>query len=47
MTVILRFPSKDAAHAWYTSEEYAKIKHLRTDNTEGIVTISDEFMMPG
>ena len=46
MTVILKFPSKDAAHAWYTSEEYVKILHLRTDNTEGTVTLSDEFVMP-
>ena len=46
MTVILKFPSKEAAHAWYESEEYVKIKGLRTDNTEGIVTLSDEFTMP-
>ncbi len=47
MMVILKFPSKEAAHAWYTSEEYVKIKGLRTDNTEGVVTLSDEFVMPG
>ena len=47
MMVILKFPSKEAAHAWYASEEYVKIKGLRTDNTEGVLTLSDEFVMPG
>ena len=46
MTVVLKFPSKEAANAWYQSDEYGKIKGLRTDNTEGIVTLSDEFTMP-
>ena len=46
VTVILKFPSKEAAHAWHSSEEYVKIMHLRTDNTEGVITLSDEFVMP-
>ncbi|MDA1258152.1 MAG: DUF1330 domain-containing protein [Chloroflexi bacterium] len=47
VTVILRFPSKEAAHAWHSSDEYVKIMHLRTDNTEGVVILADEFVMPG
>jgi uncharacterized protein (DUF1330 family) len=34
-TVVVRFPSKDAARAWYNSPEYQEIIHLRTDNSEG------------
>ncbi|MEJ2132307.1 MAG: DUF1330 domain-containing protein [Gammaproteobacteria bacterium] len=46
ITVVLKFPSKDAARAWYDSPEYQKIVKLRTDNTEGIVVFADEFVMP-
>jgi uncharacterized protein (DUF1330 family) len=41
VTVVLRFPTKAAAQAWYTSPEYQAIKHLRTDNTEGIGVIAE------
>ena len=47
ITVILKFPSKDAVHAWYDSPEYQEIVHHRTDNTEGTVVFADEFVMPG
>ncbi len=47
VTVVLKFPSMDVAKAWYGSEEYVKVKHLRTDNTEGTVVLVDEFQMPG
>lgn len=46
ITVVLKFPSKDAVRAWYDSPEYQKIINLRTDNTEGIVVFADEFVMP-
>jgi len=36
VTVVLRFATKDAARAWYESPEYQAVRHLRTDNTEGI-----------
>jgi uncharacterized protein (DUF1330 family) len=36
VTVVLRFATKAAAKAWYESSEYRVIRHLRTDNTEGI-----------
>ncbi len=47
VTVILKFPSKDAMRAWYDSPEYQEIIHHRTDNTEGTLVFADEFVMPG
>jgi uncharacterized protein (DUF1330 family) len=41
VTVVLRFATKAAAEAWYESPEYQAIKHLRTDNTEGIAVIAE------
>ena len=47
VTVVLKFPSKQALRAWYDSPEYQEIIHLRTDNTEGALVFADEFVMPG
>ena len=47
VTIVLKFPSKEAARAWYDSPEYQKIVGLRTDNSEGFVVFADEFVMPG
>lgn len=47
VTVIVKFPSKEAVRAWYDSPEYQAIIHLRTDNTEGAMIFADEFRMPG
>jgi uncharacterized protein (DUF1330 family) len=41
VTVVLRFATKAAAQAWYESPEYRVIRHLRTDNTEGIAVIAE------
>jgi uncharacterized protein (DUF1330 family) len=41
VTVVLRFATKAAAQAWYESPEYRAIRHLRTDNTEGIGVIAE------
>ena len=41
VTVVLRFATKAAALAWYDSAEYQAIRHLRTDNTEGIGVIAE------
>ena len=41
VTVVLRFSTKAAAKAWYESPEYRAIRHLRTDNTEGIAVIAE------
>jgi uncharacterized protein (DUF1330 family) len=46
-TIVLKFADRDAAMAWYNSEEYQAIVSLRTDNTEGSMVIVDEFSMPG
>ncbi len=46
VTVVLKFPSKDALRAWYDSPEYQEIIHLRTDNTEGSLVFADGFVMP-
>ncbi len=46
VTVVVKFENKETAHAWYNSEEYQKIVHLRTDNTEGFIIFTDEFKMP-
>ena len=34
-TVVVRFPDYDKAIKWYNSDEYAPIKKIRTDNSEG------------
>ena len=41
VTVVLRFATKAAAKAWYQSPEYQAIRHLRTDNTEGVAVIAE------
>ena len=41
ITVVLRFATRAAAQAWYQSPEYQAIRHLRTDNTEGIGVIAE------
>ena len=46
ITVVVKFPSKEALRAWYDSPEYQKIIHLRTDNTKGSVVFADGFVMP-
>lgn len=44
--IIIRFPSTDAASAWYDSPAYQEILPLRTANSDGIVTIV-EGVLPG
>ena len=34
-TVVVKFPSYEAAIQWYNSEDYAPIKKIREDNSEG------------
>jgi uncharacterized protein (DUF1330 family) len=41
VTIVLKFESREAARAWYESDEYRAIKHLRADNTEGFLLIAD------
>ena len=44
--IIIRFPSSSAANRWYDCPAYQEILPLRTDNSEGIVTIV-EGVLPG
>ena len=41
-TVVIEFPSTDAAHAWESSEQYQAIVKARTENSTGSVIIIDE-----
>jgi uncharacterized protein (DUF1330 family) len=40
-TVIIEFPSREKAEAWYRSAEYQKIISLRLDSTTGNLIIID------
>ena len=46
VTVVLRFESKEAATAWYESDAYQAVRHLRTDNADGMTVLCDGFTMP-
>jgi len=46
VTVVLKFPSKQALRSWYDSAEYQAIVHLRIDNTEGGLVFAEQFVMP-
>ena len=41
ITAVLEFPSRDAAHAWESSEQYQAIVKARTENTAGPFIIID------
>lgn len=47
VTVVLRFADKDAARAWYQSDQYQGIVHYRQDNAQGSMVFVDGFVMPG
>lgn len=42
-TVILEFPSREAALTWYRSEEYAEIKRLREGVARASVYVVDRL----
>lgn len=46
VTVVVKFPSKESARAWYNSPDYQEIVRSRIDNTEGFLLFADEFEMP-
>lgn len=46
VTVIVRFPSTQAAHDWHTSEAYRSICHLRRDHSTGTVAIAEGWVNP-
>lgn len=39
--IVIEFPDREHAHAWYDSAAYQEILPLRTDNAEGDVIIVD------
>jgi uncharacterized protein (DUF1330 family) len=39
--VIIEFPSREAAEAWWSSEEYEPLKALRQANSEGTLFLVD------
>lgn len=39
--VVLRFPTREAARAWYESESYAKIRRLREESTHSRMILVD------
>ena len=46
VTIVVKFPSKQAARSWYLSAEYQAIVKSRTDNSEGFLLFANEFVMP-
>ena len=44
--VIIEFESAEAAQRWWESPEYAAVKHLREEASEGWGTIVPGFVMP-
>jgi len=47
VTVVVRFADKDAARAWYQSDQYQGIVHHRQDNAQGSMVFVHGFVMPG
>ena len=45
-TVIIEFPSKEAAAGWYESEAYQAVLPLRLESSHGCLFIVDGFVMP-
>lgn len=45
-TAVVKFPSKQAANAFYYSEEYQRVIRYRTDNSHGWLVICDELAPP-
>jgi uncharacterized protein (DUF1330 family) len=47
VTVVLRFPTKEAAEAWYRSDSYAEAKAIRhAATTGGIAVLCDGLDLP-
>ena len=44
--VVVEFPDRDRARAWYTSPAYQQIVRLRTDNSDGSVILVDGVTEP-
>ena len=44
--VVVEFPNRDRARAWYASPAYQQIIRLRTDNSDGSVILVDGVTEP-
>ena len=44
--VLLQFPSKDAAHRWYTSAEYTAVAPHRHKSSAHVFYLIDQFVPP-
>ena len=42
--VVIEFPNRESAHAWYASPEYQAILRLRTDNSDRMATRSSSMV---
>lgn len=45
-TIVLRFASREAAHAWYDSPAVQAVIHHRLKNTHGVAILCDGFAPP-
>jgi len=45
-TVVIKFPSREAALDWYKSADYQAIVSERLEATEGFAVLCDEFVFP-
>lgn len=48
-TVVVRFPSAEAAHGWYHSAEYQAVipaRHAVTDTDTSVMMFADQFVPP-
>lgn len=41
VSIVVSFPDKEKARAWYDSDAYAAVRDLRIANTDGFLLIAD------
>lgn len=47
VTVVLKFPSEEAARNWYNDPDYGPVKQIRLNSCKnGDVVLAKEFVMP-
>ena len=47
VTVLIKFPDKAAADAWYHSDDYQAAARIRHASTDGTMVIADGLVPPG